>query len=131
MKNVKVGEARVNYQLKNNWRLRAHQMETPRGVSMAVPDDSYTIRDLIKKYASGLDPGITKLSMYGDEDENVDFDDVDLADASRSDIAETTEMQREAAARQKTLLEQMEQRKKALEKKPENRGLLRRSRRRT
>lgn len=103
---------RPNYQQKNGWRLQPHQIETPKGVSETVPDDSYAIKDLIKKFAGGLDPSVTKLANFNGEENEVDFDDVDMAAASRADYHEVDELQREVAARQKLLLEQMEARKK-------------------
>lgn len=96
-------------------------METPKGVSQTVPDDSYSIKDLIKKYASGLDPGISKLPNHNGEDDEVDFDDVDYASEARQDYADVHDTLRVAADRQKRLLEQMQERKKASEKKDEKR----------
>lgn len=122
MQTVKKGAALVGYQLKNNWTLQRHQMETPKGVSMTVPDDSYAIKDLIKKYASGLDPGVTLLAEYNGEDDEVGFDDIDYAGEARKDFNDVEELKaqaknredeirREAAQRQKNLLEQLEKKK--------------------
>lgn len=122
MKAIKEQDVQVGYQLKHNWKLRKHQMETPRGVSQTVPDDSYTIRDLIKKYAGGLDPGVTKLANHNGEDDDVDFDDVDFASEARQDIADVHDTLRRQAERQKTLLQQMEERKKKASEKTDDRG---------
>lgn len=106
MKSVKQGESVASYQLKNGWRLKKQFMETPSGVSQTIPDTSYSIRDLIKKYAGGIDPAVSKLSNYDGEDEEIDFDDPDLANIARADIAEAEELRRQASARL-ALLEQM------------------------
>lgn len=109
---------KLGYQLKHGWSFRKEFKEHPVGESQTVPDDSYTIQELIKKYASGLDPEISKLGQYNGEEDEVDFDDVDYANEVRQDIAEVTEKMREAAQRQATLLQQMEEAKakKAVEK---------------
>lgn len=117
MKNTSVEQAVVPYQLKHNWKLRKHHKEVPVGESLTVPDDSYSIKDLIKKYAAGLDPGVTKLASFSGEDEEVEYDDTDLAGAAREDIAHVHETMREHAERQKRLLEQMEERKKTASRK--------------
>lgn len=106
MEKVRKGEARVSYQLTNGWKLQRHQVEHPKGVSMTVPDDSYSIRDLIKKYAQGLDPKLTLLGEYGGHDDEVDHDDVDLAQAQRGDFAEVAEI-KERARERLELLKQM------------------------
>lgn len=129
MQKVAKGGSLVNYQIKNNWRLQPHHKETPRGVSKTVPDDSYEIRDLISKYAAGLDPGITLLGEYSGEDKEVDFDDVDLNQAQRADFheveelkAKADELKKAAAERQQKLLEQMQEKEKRGSKKYERAG---------
>lgn len=112
MQTVKKGEAKVAYQLKNGWRLRRHQMETPKGESLTVPDESYTIRDLIRKYSAGLDPKLTLLSEWSGEENEVEHDDYDLRSVGRVDRTELDEVGRENSARQARLLEQMEASKK-------------------
>lgn len=107
-----------SYQVKHGWKLETRFKEIPKGESLTVPDDSYTIRDLIKKYASGLDPGVTKLANHNGEEDEVDFDDVDFASEARQDIADVYEQLRRQAERQKTLLQQMEERKKAASEMP-------------
>lgn len=115
MKTIKADEVNVSYQLKNGWRLRPHQKEHPRGLSQTVPDDSYSIKDLIRKYAGQLDANITLLGEYNGEDEEVDFDDLDVSAHRRSDIVEQEET-RERNARQLSLLKEMaEEQKKRVE----------------
>lgn len=118
MKTVTKSDPQVHYQLKNGWKLKQHQKEKPKGESLTVPDESYTIQELIRKYASGLDPGISKLPNFNGEDDEVDFDDPDLSLEIRQDITDQAETLRQAAERQKRLLEQMEEAKqKASQKK--------------
>lgn len=83
--------SRMNYELKSEF------MEHPKGKSMAVPDDSYTIRELIERFQNGI-----PLSQHmGNFDENVegeeaDHDDQDLEKFNKMDIAEQSEILREA-----------------------------------
>lgn len=112
MKNTSVSESKVEYQLKHGWKLKKQFMETPEGESQTIPDGSYEIKDLIKKYASGLDPVVSKLSNYDGEDDDVDYDDPDLAQLARADISESRQAEREAAARQQNLLLQMQESEK-------------------
>lgn len=107
---------KVEYQLKNGWRLRPHQIEHPTGVSETVPDQSYKIGDLIKKFASHVDPGVSKIANYNGEEEEVDFDDEDYSQILRADIHEQENLAKEKTARQKFLLEQMEAKKMELKK---------------
>lgn len=112
MKKTKANEVAVCYQLKNGWKLRSHQMEHPKGVSQTVPDNSYSIADLITKFAGHLDPSITKQGHFNGDDDEVDFDDIDLGAAARADYHEVDDLRKEAAERQATLLRQMDEAKK-------------------
>jgi hypothetical protein len=118
MKNVSKAQAEetVGYQLKNGWRLRPHQKEHPKGLSQTVPDDSYSIKDLIRKFAGNLDPNITLLGEYNGEDEEVDYDDLDVSAHNRSDLSEQQET-RERNARQLQLLQQLAEQNQGAEKK--------------
>lgn len=95
-----------------DWRLKAKpkHMEFPTGESMAIPDQSYSIKDLVKKMARGVDPAISKVATYGGEDDEVDFDDIDLNQAQHADLADTDEI-KQAAQRQLLLLQQMQEAK--------------------
>lgn len=103
-----------------NWKLKDRHKEHPSGLSETVPDDSYTIADLVKKFASGVDPAISKIANYGGDDDEVDFDDIDMQKAAQADYTDVDEIKAAAAARQLNLLQEMEQikQKKATPKKP-------------
>lgn len=104
MEKIKKQDSSVHYQTPTHtttigWRLQRKHMETPKGVSMTVPDDSYTIKDLIRKFGNNLDPSITKLSHFNGEDDEVSHDDIDFSEASRGDLHEVELLQNELAQR--------------------------------
>lgn len=94
------------------WRLTDKHKEAPVGESQTIPDQSYTIADLVKKMARGVDPAISKVPNFGGDDEELDFDDVDVRQAAEADLADSDEILKAAAIRQLQLLHEMEERKK-------------------
>lgn len=114
-------EVVCDYQIKSGWKIQPHLIEKPnREPSQTVPDDSYEIKDLIKKYAAGLDPAVTLLSNYGGDDTEVDHDDIDLAAASRGDFVEVDEHKKRAqqlSDENKARLEEYEQKKREAQQK--------------
>lgn len=85
--------------VKDLWPLRTQRqyvllekdMETPKGVSMTVEDDSYTVKQLLEKFARGIDPMISKVPLeLGDEDATLD--DMDLNEVQRMDLVEREEL---------------------------------------
>lgn len=93
-----------------DWTLKIipKHMEFPTGESMTIPDQSYEIKDLVKKMAAGVDPAISKVASYGGDDDEIDFDDIDLNQAQHADFTEVDEIKREHAQRQFALLRQLE-----------------------
>lgn len=41
--------------------------EVPQGVSLTVPDQSYSIRDILEKYTRGIAPLVAKEPIYDDD----------------------------------------------------------------
>lgn len=77
--------------------------ETPTGVSMTVPDMSYSIQDLFERYRVGIPPEVALRPEYPDGD-NPDFDDLspietaqDLVDID-NEIAYVEDIKRRASA---------------------------------
>jgi len=95
----------------HTFKLKPSDIEQPKGESMTVPDDSYSIKDLVKKFASGIDPAISKIPNYGGDEDEVDFDDVDLRKAADGDLTELDE-HRANAKRQLQLLKEMKEKQK-------------------
>lgn len=60
--------------VKTGYKPKPEQQETPKGVSLAIPDDSYTVRELLQKHTQGIDPAIARIPYF---DEDVDHDSLD------------------------------------------------------
>lgn len=78
---------------RNKWTaaLTVDQMEHPVGRSMAVPDCSYSIRDLVSRMAGNADSYLSKLVRDGDfagDDEEVTHDDPDMRELRTGDLFE-------------------------------------------
>lgn len=43
---------------------RAEQVHTPKGVSCTVPDQSHTIKEILKKFVSGVDPSLVRHGTF-------------------------------------------------------------------
>lgn len=70
---------------KSGWKKLSSDQWTPSGKTMTIQDQSYTIKDLLKKHALGMMPNT---NLYETYDENPDHDDHDFARAIMQDIAE-------------------------------------------
>lgn len=57
-----------------SYRLTTKGMEQPQGDSLTVPNDAYSIRDLMERFVKGIPPQIAKLPRFADM---ADFDNVD------------------------------------------------------
>lgn len=95
------------------------QNETPKGVSVTIPGETYTIRELLKKHTRGiLPPDIIRQGQYSDEQE---FDSPDLQKLHRSDINDKTAQINELKKTQKILEQEhqnkIKQHKKAIKEK--------------
>lgn len=63
-------------------------MEHPVGVSCTVPDESYSIKDLLEKFSRGMDPGVSKQGIY---DSGANFDSPDLEKLKSEDLFDREE----------------------------------------
>lgn len=57
-----------------SYKLTAKGMEHPEGDSLTVPNDAYSIRDLMERFVKGIPPQIAKLPRFADM---ADFDNID------------------------------------------------------
>ncbi|WNK13216.1 MAG: hypothetical protein [Microvirus sp.] len=71
------------------YRLTRKDMETPRGVSLTVQDDAYTVRDLYDKFTRGIDMGLDRSVSWS---EDPDHDDHDLEKLPGHDLVERQEL---------------------------------------
>lgn len=72
------------------------------GVSQTIQDDSYSLKDLLKKFTAGVQVGGRRNPVYDQEDET-NFDAPDREKFSRMDLPDRAEViaeQREASERQ-------------------------------
>ncbi|AXH75391.1 MAG: hypothetical protein [Microviridae sp.] len=86
---------------KQNYKSNPIHWETPIGVSETVPDDSYTIGELLKKHESGLALGIKRLGNFA----NIEDDEFDQIDMEKFQNMEMTEQMQVTEAMQETLAE--------------------------
>lgn len=83
--------------------------------SLTVPDDHYTIDEILHKFTRGLDLPLVRNTQY---DEDPDFDSAQPMDL---DLIDIDRLQKDLADMQKTLLKAKAQQKESLEKDSENR----------
>lgn len=69
--------------------------ETPKGVSLTVPDDSYTITELLARHEAGLAFGIQRLGQYDLEDDE-EHEAMDMNQYQNMDITEKYLIETEA-----------------------------------
>lgn len=62
-----------------------NHVEHPSSISQTVEDDSYTIKELLQRFAQGNDPEINRLGVY---DEDPEHEDEDFGKLSHKDIHE-------------------------------------------
>jgi len=66
-------EQRINFRTPYKYQFKKSDKETPSGVSKTIPDQSYTIQELLEKFTHGLDLGINQTGQY-DEEPSLDQD---------------------------------------------------------
>lgn len=93
--------------------LTKKDMETPKGVSLTVQDDSYSVRDLYEKFTLGLDLGVERNAYYGDDQDHDDQDESKLAGLDLAERHELLTETKERARRNLDLLKQMEDQRSA------------------
>lgn len=105
------------YRLPQHFKLESQDMEHPSGVSITIPDESYTIKDLVQKFSQGIDPSISKLAEYSEDSD--DHDQPDMRKLATADLSDVDNYKRELASRRLALLQDMEKQKTEANKKTE------------
>lgn len=82
------------------------------GVSITIPNETYTIRELLNKHTSGIMPNVERKAIY---QEDVSHDSLDLQKVQRMDYTDKESI----FAQQTDLIEQLEQQQKELKKERE------------
>lgn len=71
----------------SNFKLTPADVESGGGLSMTVPDESMSVRTILEKFSRGMDPGLSKDPVYGDEN----FDSPDMEKLRDSDLVDKEE----------------------------------------
>ncbi|AXH77408.1 MAG: hypothetical protein [Microviridae sp.] len=88
------------YRSADNFFLTSADMETPVGVSETVPDQSYTVKELIEKFTTGTPVNMLKNSVWT---ENPDFDNFDETERGDFDLADASEQLEEFQIKQQQI----------------------------
>lgn len=103
-------------QTRENYKLEKAFMEHPKGKSLTIPDESFTVQQLMERMVAGI-PTITNVP-YDIDDEEGNHDDEDLEAFSRMDITDQEEIleQHREVIEAKTTYKEKAAKKKAEEK---------------
>lgn len=101
------GERR--FRLAHEFRLGESDLEHPSSVSQTVPDQAFTVQDILDKYTQGVDIGNFREGVYDTGD--ADFDDVDLEKVPHMDQVERENLLDLTQQNQKQLNEKLNQSK--------------------
>lgn len=89
--------------------------------SMTVPDDSYTVQDILERFTRGIDPMLTRNGSFDSEDHNSSLEDgefdinpVHLVQ-DLTDVDDMKEFLKNTEIAKKLLLKKIEESKKAAE----------------
>lgn len=78
--------------------LKSRHMESNSGELVTVPDESYTMQELVRRFTKGLDMGVTRSVAYSSEDgSDVPFDAPDLHRLRDMDLVDREEYSRSLA----------------------------------
>lgn len=62
-----------------NWSLRENMKQKFVSPSMTVPDETFTVKEILARFTRGLDPMITRISDYDNEQINTSLDEREFA----------------------------------------------------
>ncbi|AXH77916.1 MAG: hypothetical protein [Microviridae sp.] len=85
---MKASEQKAKFRLSTNYTMTKADMEHPSGKSLTVPDDTYTVQEMLERHARGL-PLAGRDGIYIDDS---DIEDHDLEEFNRGDITDRHEM---------------------------------------
>lgn len=86
-----------------NYKLTEEDQEKNSGDLITIPDQAYTIKEILEKFTNGVLPDLTKLSGYPDEEPT--FDDTDPIRDPAFDLADATVLLQEIAQKLETKTE--------------------------
>lgn len=104
------------FRLAHTFKIGESDVEHPVGKSMTVPDQAFTIQDILDKYTQGVDVGNYREGVYDSAD--ADFDDMDLEKVPHMDLVERENLLEQVQQTQKTLNEKIKKSKSEKYKEP-------------
>lgn len=98
MKKKQLEEAGIIPKIRSRFafKLESKDMERTTGASMTVPDDSYTIMELLHRYETGQPIPVARTGSYDDMEEE-DYDHIDSGKYLRGDVTDQFLAQQENA----------------------------------
>jgi len=69
------------FRTQTNYHLTSHSLETPEGISETIPDQSYTIREIMERFVINIPEFLLKNPQYNElDEENPEFNELDGLD---------------------------------------------------
>lgn len=87
-----------------------NRFEIVEGDSLTVPDEAYTIPELVRKSMAGISPDINLMSNY--DDAEVNHDDIDISAFSHADLVDKHEAAKRAVEVSKIVSERRSKKSK-------------------
>lgn len=92
--------------LAHEFELTPEDVERDHGPSVTVPSEAFTMREILEKFTTGLPNNVVvRDGVFDDEDQ--EFDDIDLEKAREMDLAEKQELRELAELRTRELDEKL------------------------
>lgn len=88
---------KYNYRNRVSWKLETSDMEIVSSKSKTVPDQAYTVREILTRFSNGVDLGLAKSAVFAERD--ADYDDEDLESLKRGDLVDRVEAMERLDAR--------------------------------
>lgn len=82
---------------RRGFQLSLNDMEKTIGEDMCVPDESWTINELLRKHASGIAPDVLRTPLYNSRD--MTHEDPDLQEVARMDPMDREDFRREVVSK--------------------------------
>ncbi|AXH76041.1 MAG: hypothetical protein [Microviridae sp.] len=92
----KQSEGLPKFRTQYNAHLYPKQYEKNNGISMTVPGQGYSLKDILEKFTNGMALDVQHLGQYA---ENPDFDNIDPTLSPDFDLSDMSEIQSEQQAR--------------------------------
>lgn len=90
-----------------NFVLSQRHIEHPKGISMTVPDETLSIKEILQRFVRGQPLDIHMRPTFNIPDS--DFDSIDYGEASRLELAERSELLEAVREENKALREKLKQ----------------------